>query len=126
MKIAHRIGYYLAGFAIGIVILIFFVGGSGASCEYDYGPDARVLKNIRLKERIINQETLDAMKSFAIDTTDISSALKSGDVNFSKSNTDLDSCKVYVISHKLDSKTITFNAENCSKKATISNLKIVD
>ena len=54
MKLIHRIGYYLGGFTIGIVILIFFLSGKKTSC--DYGPNARVLKNIRSKHKTYTAE----------------------------------------------------------------------
>ena len=44
MSILKRFAFYFGGFAIGIVLLFFFIGGSGASCEFDYTPNARVLK----------------------------------------------------------------------------------
>ena len=47
MKFIHRLGYYLGGFSIGLIFLAFFLSGKRASC--DYGPDARVLKNIGQK-----------------------------------------------------------------------------
>ncbi len=39
MKLIQRIGYYLGGFSIGLVILAFFLNGKKTSCSY--GPDAR-------------------------------------------------------------------------------------
>ena len=47
MKFTQRLGYYLGGFAIGLVILMFFLNGKDASC--DYGPNARTVKNISSK-----------------------------------------------------------------------------
>ncbi len=124
MKLVHRFAYYLGGFAIGIVILFFFLSGKRTSC--DYGPDARVLKNIRLKERIFTEGSLATINSKDIDTAAISKALKYGDVDFSASTTDLDSCKIYRITFKDSIKTISFDAENCKNTATISNLAIED
>ena len=48
MKIVHRFGFYMGGFSIGLGFLIFFLSGKKTSCAY--GPDARVLKNIRTKK----------------------------------------------------------------------------
>ena len=56
MSILKRFAFYFGGFALGLVLLYFFIGGSGASCEYDYGPNSRTLKNIRLKERVFTNE----------------------------------------------------------------------
>ena len=125
MSILKRFAFYFGGFALGLVLLYFFIGGSGASCEYDYGPHSRTLKNIRLKERVFTNEALVSLKESKLDTSDISNLLLNGDVLFSQSNTKLDSCDVYVIegSHKKDSsKRLKISVENCNKKATIQNI----
>ena len=128
MSILKRFAFYFGGFALGLVLLYFFIGGSGASCEYDYGPNSRTLKNIRLKERVFTNEALVSLKESKLDTSDISNLLLNGDVLFSQSNTKLDSCDVYVIegSHKKDSsKRLKISVENCNKKATIQNISFI-
>ena len=83
MKLTQRLFYYLGGFAIGLILLFFFLGGKKASC--DYGPTARVLKNIRSKQRFFSEESLGKMREYEIDTADISYILQKGNVDFSKS-----------------------------------------
>jgi len=124
MNLAKRFLFYFGGFAIGIVILYFFIGGSGASCEYDYGPTARTLKNIRLKDRVFTNESLDALSAHQLDTSSISALLKTGDVVFSESNTELDSCKIYVIQGEVSEKNLRISVENCEKQATILTAQI--
>merc|ERR1712127_1069332 len=97
MSILKRFAFYFGGFAIGIVLLFFFIGGSGASCEFDYSPNARVLKNIRNKERTLSLKSITTLKENQLDTSFISLALTEAHVLFSKSNTSLDSCKIYQI-----------------------------
>ena len=128
MSLLKRFAFYFGGFAIGLILLYFFIGGSGASCEYDYGPNSRTLKNIRLKKRVYTNEALDALKNNQIDTSDISNLLLKGDVLFSQSNTKLDSCDVYVIegAHKGKPKEkLKISVENCNKKATIQKISII-
>ena len=124
MHLAKRFFFYFSGFAIGIVLLFFFVGGSGASCEYDYGPNARTLKNIRLKDRTYSLEVLAALENHQLDTSDVSNILKNGDVLFSESNTELDSCKIYVIEGEIKDKLLKMTIENCETKATVQSTKI--
>ena len=119
MNLAKRFLYYFGGFAIGIVLLYFFIGGSGASCEYSYMPEARTLKNIRLKERAFTDVSLETLASHQLDTASISDLLKKGDVLFSESNTKLDSCKIYVIEGEASEKMLKISVENCEKLATI-------
>ena len=129
MSLLKRFAFYFGGFGIGLVLLYFFVGGSGASCEYDYGPGARTKKNIRLKKRAFTEGTLEFLKNDKLDTSAISYLLKKGSVIFSESNTKLDSCKVYVIegssASKESSETIKklkIKVENCDSTATIKEV----
>ena len=124
MHLAKRFFFYFSGFAIGIVLLFFFVGGSGGSCEYNYGPTARTLKNIRLKERVFAKEVLNTLENQQLDTSDVSNVLRNGDVLFSESNTELDSCKIYVIEGDIRDKLLKMTVENCETKATIQNVII--
>ena len=120
MKFIHRLGYYLGGFAIGLIILAFFLSGKRTSCAY--GPDARVLKNIRLKERVYSPEALAEMQTSKIDTASINSVLRKGDVDFSRSKTDLDSCKIYMITGNTEAGELEMIFENCDSIATLHKI----
>ena len=71
MQLLKRFGYYFGGFAIGLVLLAFFLNGRKASCQFDYGPDARVLKSINSKQLIYSTEAQDFLVNKSIDTTQI-------------------------------------------------------
>jgi hypothetical protein len=120
MKFIHRLGYYLGGFSIGLIFLAFFLSGKRASC--DYGPDARVLKNIGLKQLNYADEVKALMASNIIDTTTIATVLRRGDVNFSKSNTKLETCKIYVVEKTIEKKNIMLTVENCETIATVKSV----
>lgn len=122
MKFIHRLGYYLGGFSIGLIFLAFFLSGKRASC--DYGPDARVLKNIGLKQLQYADNVEAMLNSKTIDSTTISLILKQGDVNFSESNTKLETCKIYVVEKTVEDKEIALTVENCEQIATIKNISI--
>ncbi len=124
MKLAQRLFYYLGGFAIGLILLFFFLGGKKTSC--DYSPTARVLKNLRVKERKFSEKALIAMKTYQLDTAVISALLTKGSVDFSKSNTKLDSCKTYHIEGEIDTDIINLLVENCDSIAKIKTVKIVN
>ena len=119
MTLLKRIGYYLGGFSIGLVLLAFFLNGKKTSC--DYSPSARVKKSIRIKERLFSDEVLSLIETERIDTATISYLLRKGSVNFSESNTKLDSCKVYTIEGDFKDKSIILTIENCENKAIIKN-----
>ena len=122
MKFVHRLAYYLGGFTVGIVILMFILSGKKTSCSY--GPESRTLKNIRIKERAFSENTLQLLRENQLDTSAISELLKNGDVLFSESNTKLDSCNQYVIEGKVLEKNLKIRVTNCSKVATVVNAEI--
>ena len=117
MKFIHRLGFYLGGFTIGLIILFFFLGGKKTSC--DYGPEARTLKNIRIKPRLFSEESIISLSEKGLDTSAISTLLRNGSVLFSESNTDLDSCKQYVIKGTVLKNNLKIRVENCEEQATV-------
>ena len=120
MHIAKRFGFYGFGFIIGLLLLFFFLNGKKAGC--DYGPDARTLKNIKIKQRMFSAQSLQDLEKNNLDTSAVSSLLRFGDVNFGESNTKLDSCKVYVIEGYVKNANLKMKVQNCDKTATITSI----
>ncbi len=123
MTLLRRVGFYLGGFSIGLVILAFFLSGKKTSCEY--GPNARVLKNIRIKEKNYDPLVQQLIDNKTIDTLDIYNVLSSGDVDFDSSNTKLDSCKTYTINGVSNEKKLQLFVENCDSIANIKRIKVL-
>ncbi|WP_248722972.1 hypothetical protein [Seonamhaeicola sp. ML3] len=113
MKFIQRLGYYLGGFSIGLIILFFFLNGKKVSC--DYGPDARVLKNISGKKIIYPSNN---------DSTIVNYILKHGEINFSESTPRQEPCAIYLVEGRHNDNSVNFTVENCDSIATILNLKI--
>jgi hypothetical protein len=122
MKLLHRIGYYLGGFSIGLILLAFFLGGKKTSC--DYSPNARTIKNISIKERFYSEDTQRVMQNYSLDTLAVSELIKTSSVNFSESDTKGDSCKIYLLENEIDDKDIELWIKNCDSSATIQSIKI--
>ncbi len=121
MTFVQRLSYYSGGLILGSIVVIFFLSGKKSSCNYS--PTARVLKNIRNKERYYSPKSINYLLQNKVDTASISALLENGKVDFSESNTKLDSCKIYVIkSAKKDNIQLILNIENCEKKATILSI----
>ncbi len=106
MTFIQRFGYYLGGFSIGLIVLAFFLSGKKTSCSY--GPEARVLKSLNTKPLIINT-------GVNIDTTGVKALLNHGNVEFSKSDTKKEPCRLYVISGDINKKPVELSIENCEK-----------
>lgn len=123
MKFIQRLGYYLGGFAIGLVILMFFLNGKDASC--DYGPNARTVKNISSKPLTYNSEAANFINQNTLDSAVVVNLIKYGSVDFSKSNTKLDSCKVYHIDNSYKEKPIELSVQNCDSLATILKINYI-
>lgn len=120
MKFVQRLGYYLGGFAIGLVILMFFLNGKDASC--DYSPNARTVKNISSKTIAYSQETTDFVNQQELDSSIIINLIKYGSVDFSKSKTKLDSCKIYHIENSYKEQDMVLIVKNCDSIATITQI----
>lgn len=125
-SLLRRIGFYLGGLAIGMVIFAFLIRGRGVKCEFDYLPNARTLKNIRLKERQFSPEIRQLIDNKEVDTSEISNILKYGDVDFSRSKIKVDTCKLYVIEGMLRNKEIELTVLNCDSTAQIQTIKMVN
>lgn len=120
MKFIHRLGYYLGGFALGLLLLLFFLNGKDASC--DYGPNARTVKNISSKPISYSDNASSFINSHAIDSTTITNLVKFGSVDFSKSKTEIDSCKVYHIENIYKERDIALKVKNCDSIATLLDI----
>ncbi|MFL0352535.1 DUF4258 domain-containing protein [Xanthomarina sp. GH4-25] len=121
MKLLHRIGYYLGGFSIGLIVLAVFLNGKKVSCNY--GPEARVLKNINLKHIKYSQNIENTIINGDIDSLEIRNILLRGDINFSKSETRKDPCGIYAIEGTLNNKDLVLMVENCDSIATVQTMK---
>ncbi|MFI1773809.1 hypothetical protein [Thalassobellus citreus] len=122
MTLIQRIGYYLGGFSIGLVILAFFLNGKKTSCSY--GPDARVLKNINSKKIDFSDNVKSHLSNNTSDSTKINYVLKKGDINFSESKTRQEPCGIYIVEGNYEEEEITLTVENCDSIATITNIKV--
>ncbi|RDK83489.1 hypothetical protein [Marinirhabdus gelatinilytica] len=121
MKLIQRIAYYGVGFIIGLIILFFFLGGKKTSC--DYGFDARTLKNIRTKQIVFTAETEALQKQFQLDTAAVRTILKKGDVDFSETDRDLDSCKIYLVNGEVHEQYLQLRIQNCTKTAKVLGIR---
>lgn len=122
MKFIHRLGYYLGGFSIGLIILAFFLSGKKTSCAY--GPSARTTKTLSQKKKSYSEATLQSMRTFEMDTTIVSNLIKHGSVNFSESETKTEPCKTYIIENSFKNQDFKLRIRNCDSLATIETIII--
>lgn len=122
MRLLHRFGYYLGGFAIGLIILAFFFSGKKTSCAYF--PQARVLKNLRSKPYTLSTEALETLNNMDLDTVTINRILHTGSVDFDKSETRKEPCGHYFIEGKTENnRDLILELDNCEKEIVIKDVK---
>lgn len=124
MKLLHRFGFFSIGLIMGIIILIFFLGGKRASCNYT--PNARTLEDIRFKELVYSEESQDFLNSKNVDSIAIAYILNDGDVNFGKSKTDHEPCNIYFITGEIESGKLELQIENCRDTATVQRAEFIE
>ncbi|MGJ8549482.1 hypothetical protein [Winogradskyella wichelsiae] len=120
MKFIHRLGYYLGGFTLGLILLLFFLNGKDASC--DYGPNARTVKNISSKPFKYSEKASLFISKQALDSTTIINLVKFGNVNFSESKTEIDSCKIYQIENSFKDRDLELQIKNCDSIVTVLDI----
>ena len=121
MTFKQRLPYFLGGLTVGIIIVVFFLGKKNTT--FDYGPNARLLKNIRLKERVFSNEALSTLSTYEIDTATISQILKNGDADM-WNKIKLDTCIQYSIRGNNELEQISIVIKNCDSEAFIEKITI--
>lgn len=117
MKLSNRLIYFMGGFLIGICILIFI--WDKKNTKFPYMPDARVINDVNSKNVHYSNKLHTAFAKNIITASQVQDILKNGNVNFSKSNTKLDSCKIYVIEKNLSTKNYSISLENCNNEVKV-------
>ncbi len=115
MNLFYRLGFYLAGFSIGLIFLTVILKGKKTSCNY--GPNDRVISNLSKKSWKMKNNTIAAFDSLAFHQF-----LNKARVDFGKSNTQKNSCKTYFINGYWGDKPISIEVENCEKTVEVLQL----
>jgi len=122
MTLGKRIGLYGIGFFMGIALLVFFLNGKNAGC--DYFPNDRILKLIREKPLQFSTDVQQAMLTLKIDTISINKILLNGEIDFSKSKTRIKPCRFYWIEGMANNKEVVLYVKNCKDVATVESLTL--
>ena len=113
MSFLKRFLYYLFGFSIGLIFLFYFMDKKKAT--FNYSPNKRVLADIEKKIWVFQSknDSLEIIKGELIENYN---------VDFSKSNVELDSCNLYYLKSKSKNKKSYFKVKNCSKSAKFEKI----
>lgn len=121
MTFKQRLPYFLVGLTLGIIAVFFVFDKKEAT--FDYGPNARVLKNISIKKHIFSEESLSIINAKKIDTAQISKILKKGNVDI-WNKIKMDTCIQYNINGRRELENITLTVKNCDSVAFIEEITI--
>ena len=124
MLFLKRLGFYLLGFSIGLIFLFYFLKRKNA--EFCYTPNCRVLKNINTKKIEFSSEVNQFLIENKIDSSQINTILKEGDVIFSKSDTHGKPCAVYIVKGAVNNEYIEISIENCELTACVEKITIIN
>lgn len=124
MSLLKRLGYYIIGLAIGLVLLTFFLKQKRA--EFCYLPNCRVLKELRSKPLELSDSVKEEMKRIQIDSTDLKEFFTNGDVDFSSSDTKAKPCKTYLVEADIREENLVLRVKSCDSLLTAEELKIAD
>ena len=119
MTFRQRLPYFLVGLFIGIIVVIFIWGKKNT--RFDYGPNARVLKNLSTKELVYSKNALQAITELNIDTSTVSFILQSGDVDL-WNKIKKDSSIVYPINGRDSLNYLTVLIENKKTTAVVQDI----
>ncbi|WP_299534267.1 DUF4258 domain-containing protein [Ulvibacterium sp.] len=124
MPFLKRLGFYLLGLSVGLVFLTFFLKKKtdGTGAEFCYFPNCRTLKDIRSKPISYSEEINELLISRALDSMDIDYFLNDGNVDFEKSDTKAEPCKVYFIEGIAKGKNAILRVRNCRDEAILENV----
>ncbi len=117
----YRFTLYGFGFAVGLVLVFFFLGGKKASCNWL--PNDRMLGIIRSKKLVYSDKIKNDLELKLIDTVMIQEILLNGDIDFSKSNVKNNPCRQYHIEGNHDLKEVILQVQLCDSVATILSVE---
>ncbi len=118
----RRFTLYGFGFFIGILLVIFFLGGKNTSCNWL--PNDRMLQIIRSKQINYSTEATQVLNTKKVDSADIAQILIRGEIDFSKSNVKNNPCRKYLINGNDEQKNIALTVLICDSIATIQKILI--
>lgn len=117
MTLKRRLVYFGGGAIIGTFIALFILNKKDVS--FDYLPNDRVLKTLRTKQRVFDNEAYNFFVNQHIDTSAVELFLTDADVDFSKSEPREKPCNFYHIETDYKGQKLGLYVKNCDTLVTI-------
>jgi len=117
MSLKKRLIFFAVGLLIGLIFVKIIFDKKDVS--FDYLPNDRVLKTLRTKSRVFDEEALEFFAEKDIDTAQIERFLTDANVNFSESEQRLKPCNFYQVETIYEKENIGLYLKNCDTLVTI-------
>jgi len=132
MAFLKRLGYYLIGVSIGLVLLVLFLKkkaeetGKETILDFCYLPNCRVLKNIQSKPLGYSDAVKMVLDAKGLDSVSLQPIIKEGDINFRKSDTESEPCKTYYVTTEIQEAAAVLSINNCKDEAVIEGITFTE
>lgn len=125
MPFIRRLGLYLLGLSVGLVFLAIFLKRKTdeTGTYFCYLPNCRVLKELRSKPLSYSESILALMAEGTLDSTEIAGYLSDGDVDFNKSDTEAEPCRIYYIEGRLREQPALLKVLSCTEGVVVEALE---
>lgn len=121
MNFIQRFAYYLIGLILGLFVVAAIFSGKDTRCNYF--PNARVLNDLSTKPFHYSENASIILSQKWVDTIDIKTTLKLGDVDFDNSNIPYKKGKLYIIEGKTKkNQQIIIKVINYDNKAVLDDI----
>jgi len=118
MSLTKRFFYFFIGVSLGSVMVFFIFGERDFQCNF--WPNERILSELREREMYLSPSVRKFMHTQAKDSLFLEDILRSGDIDFGRSQTRLDSCNRYYIEYERYEAVV----EKCRRKAKFRELRL--
>lgn len=121
MNFIQRFAYYLIGLFLGLFVVAAIFSGKDTRCSYF--PNARVLNDLSTKPFHYSEKASLILAQKWVDTSDIKTTLKLGDIDFDNSNIPYKNGKLYIIEGQTKQKQeIILKVINYDGKAVLEDI----
>ena len=84
------------------------------------------MQDIRIKERAYSTQAWETIRENNIDTAQITNILHHGDIDFGRSDTEIESCHLHPVTGRTETHALELLFENCDSIATLQKVNIVE
>ena len=124
MTFLKRLRFFLIGAGIGSIIVWVMLGQRAEKMQCSYFPNDRVLYDLAKKDMSFSEKAECQFACLNNDSTAIDDVLKSGDVDYKRSETEMEKCKTYYIDTEHKGKSLTGVFYTCDSTMVLTEFEL--